>query len=179
MASSFFPAYQIVLICLLGVNIIFWFILLCWRIFCFGSMVNGLARCRQVFNTIGPVNPSQQRQDISMVSNYSTRGSVSRVNNDLPPPYEQAIKYPSLISISGQISGNNSSMFTHHNQQPQRQQQRQHHHRYSLSQLTEPVGSTSINMRPENSTSVSSLPQQLHITTLATTIESNLDDEKL
>uniref|UniRef100_T1KPL3 Uncharacterized protein n=1 Tax=Tetranychus urticae TaxID=32264 RepID=T1KPL3_TETUR len=106
MAQSFFPAYQIVLICLLGINIIFWLILLCWRIFCFGTMVNGITRCRQVFGSIGPTN--QMHRDVSQASNFALRGSISRNNNDLPPPYEQAIKYPSLISVSGQISGDNN-----------------------------------------------------------------------
>ncbi|XP_015789451.1 uncharacterized protein LOC107366378 [Tetranychus urticae] len=100
MAQSYLPTYQIVLFVVLGINVIFWIILLCWRFFCFDTMANNLTRCRRFLNSLTSLSIN-----VNQMHNFTIRGAVLRINSDLPPPYEQAIKYPSLTSISGQLTG--------------------------------------------------------------------------
>ncbi|XP_074599578.1 uncharacterized protein LOC141853948 [Brevipalpus obovatus] len=108
--TSLFPAYQIILITILVVNVVFWILLLCWKFFMLNTMGQSVNRCRRFFSSLISF-PTR----ISNFSGFGVTSAVIRINSDPPPPYEQAIKFPPLSSVSGRVGHCNLGGPTNHN----------------------------------------------------------------
>ncbi|KAI1289318.1 hypothetical protein HDE_08850 [Halotydeus destructor] len=109
MASSL-TNYQIVLLLILGLNLLFWLMIICWRLMFIDGISRATRRIGQSFRSI--FSPPSQRANRDSENGPNAR----RPSSELPPPYEEAIKYPSissLLSASTNIIASSSGITNH------------------------------------------------------------------